>query len=295
MTKSRKPPKPPTKAQDIGLKQLRALANLDPATRLDVIAEGLPILLSSAETLQAASQAAEIPDRVREILRGHALEEAAKVLILIDYARCPPSLSDRAQGQLRAFYDHGARLIYGQAASWKPVDVDMLRDYVDQTRVSHYVEGEVGEFILPNWELYAREARLYGDLSRTDTGTMVWNDPDQWSGMGGIFTLPQTALEVARSLSRVGAFGRKGLQIVHEVWAPHAFEHAEDHALALDLTRETLRRLDEAGLAGAANGEDGYALRDTWQMPMYAIDAGARPADLEALRAEQEGHLQAQY
>src|SRR5688572_19964072 len=122
---------PLSKAGDIGMKQLRSLANLPISKRLDLIAVGLPILLRSAEGLYAARATVGAGSRSGEILLGHAKEEAAKILILLDYVRCPPGLSKRAQGQLNAFYDHGARLIYAQVCRWRPDTVATLRGYVD--------------------------------------------------------------------------------------------------------------------------------------------------------------------
>ncbi|MBO9547073.1 hypothetical protein [Caulobacter sp.] len=131
----------PSKSIDIGMRQLRALANMPPKQRWNVIAEGLPILLTSAEALYAASRVNDENARVREILQGHAAEEAAKILILLDYVRCPLGLSDPAQRMLRVFYDHGTRLIYATACGWRPTDVNELRTYVDRERASHYIEG----------------------------------------------------------------------------------------------------------------------------------------------------------
>ncbi|MER9185932.1 hypothetical protein [Mesorhizobium australicum] len=48
------------------------------------------------------------------------------------------------------FYDHLARLLYIEAQDWRPTDLNELRTYVDQQRRSHYLEGHVGEYILPN-------------------------------------------------------------------------------------------------------------------------------------------------
>lgn len=286
----------PTKTKQIGQKQLGALVNLPMAKRLDHIAAGLPVLLSSAETLYAAREAVGATGRIGQILRGHAREEAAKIIILLDYVRCPPGLSECAQRQLGVFYDHGSRLIYAQACGWKPVDIDMLRGYVDDRRVSHYVEGDYGEYILPNWELYMREARLYADLTRTDSGELTWNDPDAWADELDIFGYAPTVLSVARSLSRAGAFTRNGLQIVHDVWKATAFRSTEDHSRSTSLIQETLKRLIEKGLPkDDATDDDTRVIYSNWQMPMYDIDTKARIADLETLRAEQASQLDAFY
>lgn len=287
---------PLNKAADIGMKQLRTLSNLPMAKRLDLIAEGLPILRRSAEELFEARKAVDQASRVGQILLGHATEEAAKILILLDYVRCPPSLNRRAQGQLSAFYDHAARLLYAQACRWRPDTVATLRGYVDRTRSSHIVEGNYGEYIMPNWELYMREARLYADLTRADTGALVWNDPNEWPGMRDIFGLAPAVMSVTRSLDRVGALSRKGLAVVQDVWSGSAFEDAEHTSTSDGLIQETVRRLIELGLpADDASDDDVRTLYSDWQLPMYAIDVQIQSADLDDLRAEQEAHLRNMY
>lgn len=286
----------PRKVADIGMKQLRALSNQPFSKRLDLIAEGLPILLRSAETLYAARNTIGSGGRAGEILLGHATEEAAKILILLDYVRCPPSLSKRAQGQLRAFYDHGARLIYAAACRWRPDTVATLRDYVDRTRASHYIEGDFGQYILPNWDLYSREARLYADLTRTDSGIFVWNDPDEWPDRPDIFCLPPPALAVSQALDRMGAFSREGLQVIHDIWSVEAFV-TDQHALASDgLIEATITRLAAKNLPRAeATDADVRMVCGSWQMPMYDIDVLIQAAELDALRAEQEAQARHLY
>lgn len=76
-----------TDIREIGFRQGRRLSNMDAKARLAFIAEGLPVILDSAGSLLTASQALKGFSREAEILEGHALEEAAKILILIDIAR----------------------------------------------------------------------------------------------------------------------------------------------------------------------------------------------------------------
>ena len=71
-------------------RKVKALATAP--NRLELIAEGLPILLNSAEELDhAANQLPKISERARAILVGLAEEEAAKNLVLLDVIRCPKS------------------------------------------------------------------------------------------------------------------------------------------------------------------------------------------------------------
>ena len=101
------------KSGDIGMKRGRVLPNLPQPKQLDVIAEGLPILMKSAGDLLEASKALVEHYRAAAILKGHAMEELAKILILIDIVRCPQKLRPSRIGPMMAwFYDHLARLIY---------------------------------------------------------------------------------------------------------------------------------------------------------------------------------------
>jgi hypothetical protein len=98
---------------EIGLRQARKLCQMSSPERLAFIADGLPIILASAQGFWAASRQLADRPRERDVLEGFAREEAAKILILMDAVRCPPKLlSSRLGSILRSFYDHLARLIY---------------------------------------------------------------------------------------------------------------------------------------------------------------------------------------
>lgn len=285
----------PSKSADIGMRQLRSLANMQPKQRWKVIAEGLPLLLKSAEGLDASSRAMTESARAREILEGHASEEGAKILILLDYVRCPLGLSELAQRTLGRFYDHGTRLIYADACHWRPTDLNELREYVDRERRSHYLEGFAGEYILPNSNIYRRESRLYSDLTRQQDGSFIWNDPESTIGYESPWSLSPAAIRVARSLSKVGAFTAHGLAIIHRIWAAQSFTGPE-HAMRCDeLIEETLKALIEANLVSAdAEDWDARVIYSSWQMPMYAIDTKSTEVSLEDLHAAQERELYAQ-
>src|SRR5258708_37178734 len=68
------------KSHDIGMRRGRVLPNLPQPKQLDVIADGLPILMKSAGDLLAASKALGEHHRAATILKGHAMEEIAKIL-----------------------------------------------------------------------------------------------------------------------------------------------------------------------------------------------------------------------
>lgn len=285
----------PTKSRHIGMRQIGSLTSLPPEQRWTILAQGLPLLLKSAEELYAASRAVKDQPRIREILEGHAAEEAAKILILLDFVRCPLSRTEDAQLLLKRFYDHGSRLMYAQALAWRPTDVDELRRYVDRERRSHYLEGYAGEYILPNSQIFGREARLYADLVRNQDGSFVWNDPADLYSVERGWHSPPPALQVARALSKAGAFAVGGLAIVHRVWAVKPFVGPE-HAMESDaLIQRSLELLIEAALPHTdAEEHDVRTIYGYWQMPLYAIETRMLTVDLSELLAEQEREMYAQ-
>lgn len=277
------------KSADIGMKRGRTLANLPQARQLDVIAEGLPILMKSADNLLAASKALDQHDRAVTILRGHASEELAKVLILMDIVRCPPKLRGQRVGPMMGwFYDHLARLIYSDAQHWKPTDTRELQDYVDQHRKSHYLEGNVGEYIMPNWTTWSRESLLYADIVTYEDGELVWHSPEgilpAWADPG--------PWQVCTALRDMGAFTRDGLDIASSVWSQTDFKDRQHWNDTRRLTQEMLLGLEKAKLiTEAAHQDQQRILYDHWQLPMYRIDFTRLEVPLEDLRAEQEAML----
>jgi hypothetical protein len=87
-------------SENIGLKQGKALANLTSSKQLDLIAEGLPVLMNSARELLEASRLLNGKDRAANILEGLAIEEIAKILILIDIVRCPSKIRSSRIGPI---------------------------------------------------------------------------------------------------------------------------------------------------------------------------------------------------
>lgn len=134
--------------------------------------------MQSAGSLLEASKELTSHPRSAAMLRRHALEEVAKILILIDLVRCPISQRPSRVGRMtKWFYDHLARLIYVEAQSWKPTHARQLQEYIDGHRRTHYLEGAVGEYIMPNFEVYRRESDMYADIEGEEDGTLHWSDP----------------------------------------------------------------------------------------------------------------------
>jgi hypothetical protein len=282
-----------TKGPDIGLRQARRMCQLSEKDRLSLIAEGLPIILDSAQGFWKASQQLDTLPREAKVLESFAEEEAAKILILMDAVRCPSKLmSSRLTVILGWFYDHLARLIYAEAASWKPMHLAQLREYVDRQRRGHDIEGHAGEYILPNWAMYSRESGLYADVEASQDGELHWSSPRQPFDPGDFRpfrSFTPAALRVAEAMQQLGLFTPAGLRAASDIWGAVEYRDKEDRHQGEQLTEVLLRRLHAEGLmTDVAQDEHVRTLYGDWQIPMYNLEFSLIPVPLEQLRAEQE-------
>ena len=272
-----------------GNRQARALCTMSYGARLDFIAEGLPIILKSAQGFWNASCLLDQSRREASVLEGFAEEECAKILILLDVVRCPASQVSVRVGRIvkKVFYDHLARLIYAKAQSWKPVDVTQLQEYVDTERQGHYLEGGMSEYIMPNWAIYSRESTMYADIEVHEDEKPRWSDPHHWSGIA--MRMKPISLQLAEALSAIGVFTRAGLQATADTWGAVDFVDNQGYSEARDLTRQLATRLEADGLvSGEARDSDGHSFYNLWQLPMYNLDFTKIEVPLEQLEAERE-------
>ena len=286
-------------AKHIGMRRAAALANLTLDQQLDLIYEGLPALMGSVEELLSASKALSKNPRSAAILNRHATEEIAKILILVDLVRCPNQLRASKTGvMIKWFYSHLARLIYVDAQSWKPMTVQQLQEYVDTHRPSHYLEGAIGEYIAPNFEIFKRESDMYADILCEEDGTLHWHDPNDTHRnsdpdldfLGN--DRDPWPWKICLALRDLGLFTREGLGIMSDAWSKTDFCDQETWHDAKGCVEEMLVASQSAGLI-TENAKENQAgtLYHSWQMPMYHLEFSQITVSLEELRAQQEHNL----
>ncbi|MBL4799525.1 MAG: AbiV family abortive infection protein [Oleispira sp.] len=283
----------------IGMRRAHAMANLTADEQLNLIAEGLPILMQSAGSLLEASKELNSHPRSAAMLRSHAVEEIAKILILVDLVRCPVSQRPSRVGKMtKWFYDHLARLIYVEAQSWKPMHARQLQEYIDEHRRTHYLEGAYGEYIMPNFEVYRRESDMYADIEGEEDGTLHWSDPqstyrdfDTNALLTRISSTPQSWL-VCTALQDFGVFTRQGLDVVSSTWKQVGFREEENLQDTNNLTYEMVCALEKASLLSdnAEKDQLGILYRN-WQLPMYRMDFSPIEISLEDLKDERDRNL----
>lgn len=282
-----------TKAPKIGLSQARRLCQMSQSDRLDFIADGLPIVFTSAQGFWRAARQLEDSVREAEVLTRLAEEEAAKVLILMDMVRCPTRLvSSRIGSMVKWFYSHLARLIYSEAVTWKPMHVGQLREYVDDCRKSHHVDGAAGEYIMPNSTIFKREGVLYSDIAAYEDEGPSWSDPADLTRAYLFSRPPPPALSLAESMSKLGIFGRRGVRLTSQIWGKVDFKELESFSESNDLTQHLVKALINDRLtAEDAEQQDVDTLYGSWPLPMYHFDFSMVEVPLQELHNEQEALL----
>lgn len=274
----------------IGLGQAQRLCQMSHSERLAFIAEGLPVVLSSAQGFWQAASRMDGSGREAAVLEQHAKEEAAKVLILMDMVRCPKHLvSSRMGSMVKWFYSHLARLIYAEALDWRPTNMADLRKYVNRGRRSHHVDGDYGEIIVPNYTTLNRELSLYADISACEVEGVSWSNPsDRWYPCPFRRCTP-TVFSLAESMSRLGMFTRQGVELTAEIWGTVEFNEQECFHEANELKWKLLTELIDQELpTDGAKQEDVNLLLRSWQLPMYHLDFELIKVSLEDLQNEQE-------
>lgn len=278
----------------IGLKQASRLTQMSDAARLSFLAEGLPHLLRSARGYSEAADRLETGSREADVLNGFAMEEAAKILIILDIVRCPP----KRRGQqidrlLKRFYSHLTRLIYAEAAGWDALNLFELRRYVDQERLAHFVDGPVGEYIFPNTMLHRRESQMYVDIGAYDNDKPFWSFPT--ADELALWQPQSPVLQTVEALNAAGVFSELGLKIVSDVWAEKEFRVEEPSSdagplqcfEAERLVRLMLARLEAAELTlHDVTRSFPSTLVKRWQLPMYDLDFEIIKVSAEELEAE---------
>lgn len=280
------------------VRRLADLAQVSDAEFLSLLGEGASHSLQNAERLFADASTALHGGGRRGylMLRNAAAEEAAKVLILLDAARCPRHESQDRGRQVGKFYDHLARMIYNEVADCRPADFRELERLVANLREEYYLDGPNGfDWIYRNRLLQEREGSMYVDFVETDGGRR-WEVPNQ--ALAELLTqgpaIAPGALRIARHLDMVGVLGPAGFQIAAEVWRETAPTPDTRWATFKERNVETIKRLGAGELMGAAKPENVAAICHHWPFPMWSLDMALIKVKFEDIQTARD-ELAARY
>jgi len=259
------------------------LLQLSRAGFLDALSEGIPLIFGNTIALwREANEISQIGSRrAVGILQALAEEEAAKILLLIDCLRCPPSRAKKFQALLRGFDRHLAKGIYARYYDTSPCDLAEVRRIVDLERRSVYREGDYGEYTAPNMIIHWRERRLYVSYVRNDDGSHSWQAPYPPDLLDGQAT-PSGVITVVQSMNDLGLVAKTTLAEVAAYWQGIPFESVESDPMQADAAaniswgqlREYNLKMFQPGGVDFESGDITAARRliDRWLFPLYPFE-----------------------
>jgi AbiV family abortive infection protein len=143
-----------------------------------------------------------------QIIRFLVEEEAAKVHILMDAARCPRKSHEQFERQLRTFSDHLARGLYTEYYEWAIMPIAAAREHIDRERQALYLDGPSDvDWIFRNDIERRREEAMYVAYAAVRDAfhdEHHWHTPNRNLLMGRLPAFTPSILRVARALDRPG-------------------------------------------------------------------------------------------
>lgn len=271
---------------------IRDLSRLPDHDLFDSVAEGLTLILESAERLHEDSERLAVEGQFRgyQVLRAVAEEEASKFLILIDAIRCPRVPAKRWSEQLGRFHDHMSKGLYGWAYNCCPATLQQLQEYIDSKRQEFYLDGPNDvDWIFRNEILQRREEALYVDYVETDEGH-VWLGPARYhlDDRPVPIGLVLPSLLVSQALASTGVSSSDGLAVLADVWRATPVSLNLHWAEIREVNRTTLDELKKNGVLRESPQEIYDRIIDRWQFPMYDLDLSMVEVKNETLRKLQQ-------
>ena len=278
---------------------IKDLCQLSDADLFKELATGIGHVVAGAVELDAAARKLSkagnhYPARV---LRNLAEEEAAKVLILVDAARCPRARKPEMARTLGYFYSHLAKGIYAEVVNWRPIDFAEVCRGIENHLVEHYLDGPNDvDWIFPNAITRQREDDLYVGYVRDDGpddngGARYWAVPrsdDPIDSIMGYRTPAAVALTHALHLAQ--ATTSEGLGIIAEIWREAHLRPEMRYDDRAKLSLRTLENLNHKGLLSPALNDVWSEIGNHWPFPLWPLDLAVRKVKKQALR-ETRRHL----
>ena len=256
--------------------------------RLETIAEGIGHIVENLRRLREAAKVLHDAGhgQTAQIMAGFADEEAAKVLILVDVVRCPPSRQADLRRTVGYFDKHLAKRIYAEACRWRPTWFEELKAYAESATRSHYLDGPKDvDWIFPNDFKGRREREIYVDYIKDVTeedGEYLWMTPFPDNSFRMSY-VQSAVVSVAEALWCLGAGSTHGLDVVREEWLgfdPELNDSIRNHR------NRVARTLDRLGQnTGGTDDENAGVVMRNWPFPMWSLDLS------EETRAETKSNL----
>lgn len=256
-------------------KAIQDLVQLSDSELFEKLELGIKLCVDNAQRIEA--DAALLFEHKRErgarILRMAAQEEAAKVLILLDAARCPRDRALEFSHQLQNFTNHLAKGIYAESCDWKPSQFRNLREWTERARQEFYLDGPNDvDWIFYNDILRRREDTVYVDYYESD-GKHEWHDPQFGEGSPEYATyIPSSAVRMIDALANTGCLSAPALAEIAAIWREVELHDELEWRALRDVIIQTLDALKGKGLLIERPNEEYARIVNDWLYPLWPLD-----------------------
>ena len=275
---------------------IQSLAELEDAALFEQVSTGISMLHKNLTRLDAAGrQLFESGDQPSAaVLQHFAVEEAAKVLILLDAVRCPPSDGTARQQTLKRWNNHIWKGIYARACRWSPVDFNEVSRNVEGDLQVFYLDGPYDvDWIFPNKIAAQRERLIYVDYVHDLTQDTLnadkwWETPDDALGSLEYFT--HICVKTVQALFNAGIGTTQGLSLMAKIWREVNPAHNPSRTDVGGYINFTYQQLGKQGLVNE-HWVDGSQRSDllNWPFPLWSLSNKPKQnKNREELRKERQ-------
>ena len=257
---------------------IQSLAELEDAALFEQVSTGISMLHKNLTRLDAAArQLFESGDQPSAaVLQQFAVEEAAKILILLDAVRCSPSENAARRQTLKRWTDHTWKGIYARACEWSPVDFNEVAHNVERYLQSFYLDGPFDvDWIFPKEIATQREQLIYVDYVHDLTKDL--SDADKWwetpdADFGSLGYVTDICVKTVQALFNAGIGTVQGLHVTAEVWRDINLAHNPSRFNIDENIRLTYQQLQEHNLVNE-HWVDGGKPSDLlkWPFPLWSL------------------------
>ena len=258
--------------------------------QLEEISLGMDTIAENVFKLDACTTALRSEDYKRgcRVLKYLTEEEAAKVLILMDYVRLPQAEHENCSRQLRYFYDHFVRCLYAETCNTlQPANWTEVCTWVEQSIPSLYLDGPNDvDWIFRNDLTERRETALYVDYVASDNDRR-WYGPKLMDVVPD-WDRPPLITYLLGSMSSLGLFRIDMLRYINEVWSCVALTPEFPRSRIDEMSRSVVdKALSLLPDRSEAHNRNANIVVDLWGFPLGQLDLNMVPIKESELRLRQ--------
>jgi hypothetical protein len=270
-------------------RRLDRLVSLSNEDRFPILGEGLERLGERVAHLAGAVAGLQETD---DVIAAAALdvictEEAAKVLILLDLARCMHPQKPFAKG-CKYFYSHLARGIYAHVHEGNPADFAEIMRYVDVLRPSHYLDGpNDADWIFRNEILRGRESALYVDYEESQPGEFAWS-----GGEREFLYVPGRLTDLILALRTAGVLTEVGARAAAKIWKTARFDGSTRWEFARERAQHVLAEVtwqEQKEITQELRAAWGTVMHK-WTFPLIHLDLTLDDISIDEMSEQQAHH-----